>query len=71
MEEDWGEGVGDACSKNPLLFISADAGVRKFLIGSAVMINILKCAFHKSTNSRDGSGRRGCRRECFERSAFI
>ena len=28
------------------------------------MSNILKCAFHKSTNSRDGSGRRGCRREC-------
>ena len=26
-------GGGDACSKNPLLFISADAGVRKFLIG--------------------------------------
>ena len=24
---------GDACSKNPLFFISADAGVRKFLIG--------------------------------------
>ena len=27
-----GRGGGDACSKNPLLFISADAGVRKFLI---------------------------------------
>ena len=26
------------------------------------MSNILKCAFHKSTNSRDGSRRRGCRR---------
>ena len=28
-----GRGGGDACSKNPLLFISADAGIRKFLIG--------------------------------------
>ena len=28
-----GRGRRDACSKNPLLFISADAGVRKFLIG--------------------------------------
>ena len=28
-----GRGGGDACSKNPLLLISADAGVRKFLIG--------------------------------------
>ena len=35
------------------------------------MSNILKCAFHKSTNSRDGSRRRGCRRECFERCEFI
>ena len=26
------------------------------------MSNILKCAFHISTNSRDGSGRRGCRK---------
>ena len=32
-ERDWGERVGDACYKNPLLFISADSGVRKFLIG--------------------------------------
>ena len=32
-ERDWGERVGDACYKNPLLFISTDAGVRKFLIG--------------------------------------
>ena len=31
-EGDWGERVRDACYKNPLLFISADAGVRKFLI---------------------------------------
>ena len=30
---DWGERGRDACYKNPLLFISADAGVRKFLIG--------------------------------------
>ena len=66
-----GRGRGDACSKNPLLFISADAGICKFLIGWAVMSNILKCTFHKSTNSRDGSGRRGCRRECFERCEFI
>lgn len=28
-----GERGRDACHKNPLLFISADAGVRKFLIG--------------------------------------
>ena len=33
----------DACYKNPLLFISADAGVRKFLIGWAVMSNLLAC----------------------------
>ena len=32
-EGDWGERGRDACYKNPLLFISADAGVRKFLIG--------------------------------------
>ena len=32
-EGDWGERERDACYKNPLLFISADAGVRKFLIG--------------------------------------
>ena len=32
-ERDRGERVGDACYKNPLLFISVDAGVRKFLIG--------------------------------------
>ena len=40
--EGWGEGKKgeglekegrSACYKNPLLFISADAGVRKFLIG--------------------------------------
>ena len=29
-EEDWGERVRDSCYKNPLLFISADSGVRKF-----------------------------------------
>ena len=32
-ERDWGERLGDAWYKNPLLFISADAGVCKFLIG--------------------------------------
>ena len=33
-EGDWREkGVRDACYKNPLLFIFAPAGVRKFLIG--------------------------------------
>ena len=32
-EGDWEERVRDACSKNPLLFITVDAGVRKFLIG--------------------------------------
>ena len=32
-EGDWGERERDACYKNPLLFISADAGVCKFLIG--------------------------------------
>ena len=35
------------------------------------MSNILKCAFHKSTNSRDGSGRRVCRRESFEICEFF
>ena len=30
---DWGERGRDTCYKNPHLFISADAGVRKFLIG--------------------------------------
>ena len=36
--------VGDACYKNPpLFFISADAGVRKFRIGWAVMSNLLAC----------------------------
>ena len=33
----------DACYKNPLLFISADAGVCKFLIGWAVMSKLLAC----------------------------
>ena len=32
-EGDWGERERDACYKNTLLFISADAGVCKFLIG--------------------------------------
>ena len=32
-EEDWGEGRGNACHKNPIRFISAFAGKRKFLIG--------------------------------------
>ena len=43
MERNWGERVGDACYKNLLLFISADAGVRKFQIGCAVMSNLLAC----------------------------
>ena len=38
-----GERGRDACCKNRLLFISADAGVRKFLIGWAVMSNSLAC----------------------------
>ena len=33
-ERDWGERVRDARYNNPPLFTSADAGVRKFLIGS-------------------------------------
>ena len=33
----------DACYKNPLLFIAADAGVCKFLFGWAVMNNLLAC----------------------------
>ena len=32
-EGDWGEGRGNACHKNPIRFISAFAGKRKFLIG--------------------------------------
>ena len=35
-EGDWGERVRDACYKNPLLFISTDAG-------GAVMSNLLVC----------------------------
>ena len=42
-ERNWGERVGGACYNNPLLFISADAGVRKFQIGWAVMSNLLAC----------------------------
>ena len=42
-ERNWGERVGDACFKNSLLFISADAGVRKFQIGWAMMSNLLAC----------------------------
>ena len=42
-EGDWGERGRDACFKNLLLFISADAGVRKFLIGWVVMSNLLAC----------------------------
>ena len=38
-----GERGREACYKNPLLFISADAGVRKFLIGWAEMSNLLAC----------------------------
>ena len=29
---DWREKEGNACYKNPVLFLSADAGVRKFLL---------------------------------------
>ena len=32
-EGDWGERERDACCKNLFLFISVDAGIRKFLIG--------------------------------------
>ena len=42
-ERNWGERVGDACYENPFLFISADAGVRKFQIGWAVISNLLAC----------------------------
>ena len=39
--------VRDACRKNPLLFISADTGVRKILIGWAVKSNLLTCISKK------------------------
>ena len=39
--------VRDACHKNPLLFISADTGVRKILIGWAVKSNLLTCISKK------------------------
>ena len=39
--------VMDACHKNPLLFISADTGVRKILIGWAVKSNLLTCISKK------------------------
>ena len=42
MERDWGERVGDACFKNPLLFIAVDVSVHKFLTGLAVMSNLLR-----------------------------
>ena len=42
-KRNWGERVGDACYKNLFLFISADAGVRKFQIGWAVISNLLAC----------------------------
>ena len=29
---DWGKKEGNACYSNPVLFTSADAGVRKFLL---------------------------------------
>ena len=32
-EGEWGDRVRDACYKDPPLFLAADAGVRKFLIG--------------------------------------
>ena len=41
MGGEWGERVRDACCRNPLLFISADAGVHKFLISWTVMSNLL------------------------------
>ena len=39
--------VRDACHKNPLLFISADTGVRKILIGWTVKSNLLTCISKK------------------------
>ena len=39
--------VRDACHKNPHLFISADTGVRKILIGWAVKSNLLTCISKK------------------------
>ena len=39
--------VRDGCRKNPLLFISADTGVRKILIGWAVKSNLLTCSSKK------------------------
>ena len=44
--------VRDACRKNPLLFISADTGVRKILIGWAVKSNLLTCISKKQPWSR-------------------
>ena len=46
-EGDWGERVRDTCYKDPLLFISADVGIPKFLIGWAVMSNLLTCIISK------------------------
>ena len=34
---------------NPLLFIAVDASVRKFLIGLAVMSNLLACISERQT----------------------
>ena len=42
-EGDWGERVRNACYKNPLLFISVDTSICKFLIGWAVMSNLFAC----------------------------
>ena len=42
MERDWGERVGDAYFKNPLLLIAVDVSVHKFLTGLAVMSNLLR-----------------------------
>ena len=55
-ERDWGERVGDACYKKPLLFISADAGVRKFLVGWAVMNNWLTFILHVLMRDKHDAG---------------
>ena len=38
-----GERVRDVCCKNLFLFTSADLGIKKFLIGWAIMSNLLTC----------------------------
>ena len=63
--------VREACHKNPLLFISADTGVRKILIGWAVNSNLLTCISKKQPWSRH---RRKClysSRISFRRSKLL